>query len=181
MGQGTAFETTPPPDPVRLRHPLVRFPDDADECDRGDARVRLEGQAPTTQDIDAPLLAQVSIEYPNAQASLVFDAHTRFGRDSTACSSPAAQGTISQHRSGQDHQQVELTTAAGVARPKLVGSWFPDGFHGTMAELLASIEEQREPMHSARNNLASLALCFAAVASAERGEPVVPGTVQQLP
>ena len=76
---------------------------------------------------------------------------------------------------------MELTTAAGVARPKLVGSWFPDGFHGTMAELLASIEEQREPMNSARNNLASLALCFAAVASAERGKPVVPGTVRKLP
>ena len=36
-------------------------------------------------------------------------------------------------------------------------------------------------MNSARNNLASLALCFAAVASAERGKPVVPGTVRKLP
>src|SRR4029079_17535866 len=60
------------------------------------------------------------------------------------------------------------------------GSWFPDGFHGTMGELLSAIEEKREPTNSARNNLDSLALCFAAVASADRGEPVVPGSVRTL-
>jgi predicted dehydrogenase len=73
-----------------------------------------------------------------------------------------------------------MTTAAGIARPRLRGTWFPDGFHGTMAELLSAIHENREPTHSARNNLASLALCYAAVASAERGEPVKPGSVRQL-
>jgi hypothetical protein len=81
----------------------------------------------------------------------------------------------------QDHQRVELTTAAGIARPKLSGAWFPDGFHGTMGELLSAIEEKREPTNSARNNLASLALCFAAVASAERVKPLVPGSVRKLP
>jgi hypothetical protein len=44
----------------------------------------------------------------------------------------------------------------------LEGVWFPDGFHGAMAELLCAFEERREPEHSARNNLRSLALCFAA-------------------
>ncbi len=76
---------------------------------------------------------------------------------------------------------LTLYTREGYSSPKLRGSWFKDGFHGTMAELLSSIEDGREPSHSARNNLTSLALCFAAVASAERGEPVVPGTVRQLP
>ena len=60
-----------------------------------------------------------------------------------------SEGAISSAGPDQDHQQVELTTAAGVARPKLVGSWFPDGFHGTMGELLSAIEEKREPMNSA--------------------------------
>ena len=58
---------------------------------------------------------------------------------------------------------------------------FPDGFHGTMGELLCAIEEGREPSHSARNNLRSLALCYAAVASAETGQPVEPGRVQGMP
>jgi hypothetical protein len=50
-----------------------------------------------------------------------------------------------------------------------------------MSELLLSIEEKREPSHSARDNLKSLALCFAAVASADEGKPMVPGKVRRLP
>jgi hypothetical protein len=63
----------------------------------------------------------------------------------------------------------------------LRGNWFPDGFHGTMAELLRAIEEDREPANSAENNLQSLALCFAAVQSAETNQPQVPGKVRKLP
>jgi predicted dehydrogenase len=143
-------------------------------------RVYASTTRATAQTIDAPLLAQAAIEYPAAQASLVFDGHTRFGRLDRVYVA-GSQGAISSTGPNQDNQQVELTTNDGVARPTLVGSWFPDGFHGTMGELLCAIDERREPMHSARNNLVGLALCFAAVASAERGEPVVPGTVRLLP
>jgi predicted dehydrogenase len=133
-----------------------------------------------TQSIGPPLLAQAAIEFESAQASLVFDAHTKFGRiDRTLL--VGNLGLIKSEGASTETQRIELTTAAGIARPRLKGAWFPDGFHGTMAELLCAIEEHREPTHSARNNLASLALCFAAVASAERGEPVVPGTVRRLP
>ena len=41
--------------------------------------------------------------------------------------------------------------------------------------------ENREPSNSARDNLKSLELCFAAVASSERHRPVVPGTVKKMP
>ena len=68
----------------------------------------------------------------------------------------------------------------GVLSASLVGRWFPDGFRGTMGELLRAIEEDREPYNSARHNLESLALCFAAVASAETGKPVKPGTIKRL-
>jgi predicted dehydrogenase len=143
-------------------------------------RVYATTASATSQPIDSPLLAQVSIEYPSAQATLIFDAHTRIGRvDRTLV--VGSRGTISSSGVNQDHQRVELTTAAGIARPKLTGAWFPDGFHGTMGELLCAIEEHREPTNSARNNLASLALCFAAVASAEHGKPVVPGSLRKLP
>ena len=47
-----------------------------------------------------------------------------------------------------------------------------------MGELLCAIEDGRQPSHSARNNLRSLELCFAAVASSMRHEVVVPGTVR---
>ena len=78
-------------------------------------------------------------------------------------------------------QQVTLTTHEGSFSPNLCGSWFPDGFHGTMGELLCAIEENREPTINARDNLKSLELCFAAVTSAEQGEPITPGQVRQLP
>jgi predicted dehydrogenase len=133
-----------------------------------------------TQTITPPLLAQTIVEYESTQATLIFDGFTRFDRlDRTL-----VVGHLGAIRSGgptTEHQRVELTTADGISRPRLKGAWFPDGFHGTMAELLCAIAEKREPTNSARNNLASLALCFAAVASAERGEPVRPGSVRQLP
>lgn len=175
----TAFETTPH---LILYDFAIHWFDFITTLMQGTAATRVFAShaRATTQDIAAPLLAQVIVEYPHAQASLVFDAHTRFGRLDRVFVAGSA-GTITSTGPDQDHQKVELTTAAGVTKPKLVGSWFPDGFHGTMAELLLSIEEKREPLNSARNNLASLALCFAAVASAERGKPVVPGTVKQLP
>lgn len=176
--KGTAFETTP--HLILYDFAIHWFDFLTTLMNQPPTRVFASKARATTQDIDAPLLAQAMIEYPHAQASLVFDAHTRLGRLDRVFIA-GSEGTLSSSGADQDHQQVELTTKAGVARPKLVGAWFPDGFHGTMGELLTSIEEEREPMNSARNNLASLALCFAAVASAERGEPVVPGTVQRLP
>lgn len=133
-----------------------------------------------TQTIMPALLAQTIIEYESTQVTLVFDGFTRFDRlDRTLV--VGSEGAIRSVGPSSQDQKVEMTTSEGVARPRLKGSWFPDGFHGTMAELLCSIAESREPSHSARNNLGSLALCFAAVASAERGEAVKPGSVRRLP
>jgi predicted dehydrogenase len=133
-----------------------------------------------SQTVRPPLLAQAMIDYGTAQASLVFDAHTRCGQlDRTLV--VGSRGTIRSEGPSGEKQRVTLETPAGIARPRLSGSWFPDGFHGTMGELLCAIEEDRQPANSARNNLPSLALCFAAVASAERGEPVAPGSVRKLP
>jgi len=133
-----------------------------------------------TQTVAPPLLAQTLLEYETTQGSLIFDGFTRFDRlDRTLV--VGSQGTLRSTGPTTEQQRVELVTTAGIARPRLRGAWFPDGFHGTMAELLCAIAENREPSHSARNNLLSLALCFAAVASAERGEAVKPGSVRQLP
>ena len=114
------------------------------------------------------------------QASLVFDADTRFeSRDTTYVA--GTEGTIRSEGPDLKVQELTLSTAEGTASPELQGCWFPDGFHGTMAELLCAIEENREPSISAATNLESLALCFAAVASSERGEPMRPGDVRQMP
>jgi predicted dehydrogenase len=132
-----------------------------------------------TQTIMPALLAQTIIEYESTQVTLIFDGFTRFDRlDRTLV--VGSEGAIRSTGPSTDIQRLEMTTAEGIARPRLKGAWFPDGFHGTMGELLSAIAENREPSNSARNNLASLSLCFAAVASAERGEAVKPGSVREL-
>ncbi len=135
---------------------------------------RAEGQS-----AKPPLLGQALVEYEGAQATLVFDAFTPHGTlDSTVV--VGSKGTLRSTGPDLGSQTVALTTAEGVSTPRLDGKWFPDGFHGTMGELLCAIEEDREPENSARNNLRTLALCFAALRSAETGEPQSPGKVRRL-
>jgi predicted dehydrogenase len=120
-----------------------------------------------------PLLGQVIIEYEGAQASLVFDGTAPHGPlDQTILIGTNA--TITSQGKNLNNQKVQIHTPEGHSSPRLRGAWFPDGFHGTMAELLCAIEENRTPDNSARSNLAGLALCFAAVKSAETGQPVKP-------
>ena len=133
----------------------------------------------TGQTLRPPLLAQALVAFAGGQASLAFDADTRYGALDTTCVVGTA-GSLSSVGPNLREQSVTLCTAAGTARPALEGCWFNDGFHGTMAELLCAIEEKREPANSARSSLVSLALCFAAVASAHSGVPERPGGVRRL-
>ncbi|EAQ77958.1 Gfo/Idh/MocA family protein [Blastopirellula marina] len=150
----------------------------------------LNGQTPVrvfasmtrtkTQTLMPPLGAQVAIEYEHAQASLSFDAATMYGRqDRTYIAGD--QGSIFSIGPNEKEQELTLYTAGGIAQPQLIGSWFPDGFHGAMGELLCAIEENRRPIHSAADNLFGLSLCFAAIHSAETHQVVIPGTIRRLP
>jgi predicted dehydrogenase len=132
------------------------------------------------QTIAPNMLGQALIEYDGGQATLAFDAVIRHGQQDRSYVG-GTEGSVSSVGPNYRTQTLTLSTADGTATPSLSGSWFPDGFHGTMGELLCAVEEDREPTISAANNLDSLALCFAAIDSAERHEPVVPGTVRCLP
>ncbi|MEW9835059.1 Gfo/Idh/MocA family protein [Mesorhizobium marinum] len=132
------------------------------------------------QQAKPPLLAQALVAFDGGQASLAFDAAIRHGPlDSTFVG--GTLGSLASTGPNLGEQSVTLTTAWGVARPKLEGAWFNDGFAGTMGELLVAVEEKREPLNGARGNLDSLALCFAAMASAHTGMAVQPGTVRKAP
>ena len=142
-------------------------------------RVYASAARAPTQRARPPLLSQALVEYGGGQAELFFDANTLWGeRDITFVA--GTRGSASASGPDLNSQSVTLATAEGRARPELTGTWFPDGFHGTMAELLVAVEEKREPLNSARNNLKSLELCFAAIESAATHRPVVPGTVRKL-
>lgn len=143
-------------------------------------RVYASARRSSQQRADPALLAQVHIEYDNAQASLVFDADTRYGAyDETVLI--GTHGTLRCSGPDLNTQTVTIALPEGTGSPILEGDWFTNGFHGTMAELLCAIDEDREPNNSARNNLRSLALCFAAIESAESGQAVNPGSVQTVP
>lgn len=127
-----------------------------------------------------PMAAQILLEYQGGQASLVFDAHTPFGAEDHTYIG-GTLGSLVSTGPGLGDQTVSLFTKDGKATPGLEGSWFPDGFAGTMGELLCAIEDGREPQNSARSNLKSLELAFAAIESTETGLPQVPGQVRRLP
>ena len=127
-----------------------------------------------------PLLAQAIIRYPEAQASLVFDANTRLGAlDETIVI--GTEGTLRSGGPGLTHQTVTLVTGAGIATPTLEDDWFTAGFAGAMGELLCAIAEGRRPENDAESSMPGLGLCFAAAASADSGAAVAPGSVRTMP
>lgn len=131
------------------------------------------------QGVRPPLFAQALVELEDGQASLVFDGAARFGPVDTTYIA-GSEGTLSSTGPNLGEQRVKLVTAEGEGEPALEGTWFNDGFHGAMGELLCAIEEDRMPINNAHENLTSLALCFAAIESAHTGQPVDVGSVRQL-
>ncbi len=123
------------------------------------------------QDNKVPLLAQAVVNLEQGQASLVFDGSTQHGPLDTTYIS-GTKGSISSTGADLGQQTITLTTADGYSQPALQGAWFNDGFQGAMGELLCAIEEDRSPDNSARSNLNSLALTFAAIKSQRSGQPV---------
>ena len=139
--------------------------------DRAARRVFAATARSRSQRAGPPFLAHACAEFDAGQATFAFNADTAFGQEDRT-TIVGSRGTLRSVGPSLMQQCVTLHTAEGTASPELEGCWFPDGFHGAMAELLCAIEEKREPLNSARSNLRSLALCFAAVESAETGRPV---------
>lgn len=126
-----------------------------------------------------PLFAQAMITLDHGQASLVFDGGTAIGTGDTTVIT-GSKGSLTSSGPDLGNQTVKLVTSEGEAQPVLSGTWFCDGFHGAMAELLCAIEENREPLNNAADNLKSLAICFAAIKSANTGESIQIGVATSI-
>jgi predicted dehydrogenase len=121
-----------------------------------------------SQKAQVPLMASVLMEYPKVRVNLSFDADTTRGpEDRTVVR--GTQGTLYSVGPSLTEQTVTGYTEAGWFQPELAGTWFLQGFQGTMAELLCAIDEQRRPLNEARDNLRGLAMCFTAAHSADQG------------
>ena len=138
-------------------------------CLAGDVRPRavatVVSQERTLDDGDAPGLASTIIDFGGSQAVVSMNA-TAKGFFSHRTRIVAERGVISAVRDSPRSQSVVVRTDAGDYSPRLAGSWAPDGFIGAMTELLAAIEEDREPEHSGRDNLVTLDLTLQAIAAA---------------
>ena len=128
----------------------------------------------------SPLLAQASIALDEGQASLVFDGGVPHGPRDTSFIG-GSKGSIISDGPDLSSQSITLTTPDGIAKPKLQGLWFNDGFMGAMGELLLAIEENRSPNNNAADNLQSLAMAFAAAHSRATGKSVEIGSARRLP
>lgn len=131
------------------------------------------------QEARPPFLGQALVRFDGGQAALLLDAATRWGPLDRSVVT-GSKGTLLSQGPDLGTQTVTLTTEEGRAAPALQGQWFNDGFLGAMTELLVAAEERRTPLHDARSNLRSLALAFAAIASARRSKPIKAGEVQSL-
>lgn len=133
------------------------------------------------QAIPVPTSAQVVIEFPRAAATLILRGSSHRARGGSY-RVDGSEGTLV-HAAANELGGTSVTLhREGEARPyTLIGDWWVNGMHGTMGELLASIEGGRRPFNDARTSLPGLSLCFAAIASARSGAPVDPTTVTRLP
>ncbi len=121
------------------------------------------------QTMAPPMAANAALRFDGGVATLSFSAHAPFGQREFLTAVGDA-GTLRGEGDLCDIRTLSLLNAAGEHSITLEGDWFPDGFRGTLGELLRAIEEDREPSNSARNNLRSLELCFGAMRSADTGE-----------
>ncbi len=134
----------------------------------------------TGQRAKPPMLAQAIMEFEDGQSSIIFNANVEHGQEDRTVIA-GTEGTIVSAGPSLSEQAITIYTAEGYAKPALDGTWFREGFHGAMAELLCAIEEGREPINTARSNLRSLSLCFAAIASAAEGSIKAHGAIRRLP
>jgi predicted dehydrogenase len=123
------------------------------------------------QSMKSGLLSQALVSFADGQASLAFDGNATHGAADTTVII-GTRGTLRSTGPDLGRQVVKLYTSEGVAQPTLDGTWFNDGFAGTMGALLCAVESGREPINSARGNLAALRLSQAAIESARSGRPV---------
>lgn len=147
--------------------------------DRAETVFATSSHAPG-QTAKVPLLANAMVQLAQGgHASLTFDGGVPYGaRDTTFVA--GSHGSLQSDGPDLGQQSVTLTTSEGRAVPELQGSWFNDGFAGAMGALLVAIETGGEPANGARENLASLAMAFAAIASRRTGRVVPVGSVRRV-
>lgn len=130
------------------------------------------------QPIKPPLMGSAIVQCPNCIATLHLDGAANKAVNEESLTIIGTKGYLKAEGKICAAHNITLMAEEGLAKGELTeGNWFPDGFRGTMGELLCAVEEDREPENNAEANLRSLGLAFAAIHSADTGEAVKPGSI----
>jgi predicted dehydrogenase len=130
--------------------------------------------------IEVPTDADVIVEFEHGHAALRFRGSAERS-ESGSYRIEGTRGTISHCGLSLGGDTVDFQTANGNRLLQLEGDWWSNGMTGTMAELIAAVDEQRPARHDARTALAGTALCFAALRSVRDHQPVDPALVRAMP
>ena len=133
------------------------------------ARVKASIARKATQFARGDMTASIQLEFPGQALGALIENNAAYAK-----APPFARFRVEGTRGvihGEAMGNLGVTIQSellddGEHRPALPGSWFPDGFAGTMGELLCAIEEQRRPSISGEDNLKTLDIIFAAYESA---------------
>ena len=135
--------------------------------------VAMKGSRPG-QRMAVATQAQVLVDFPAAQASLLFRGATKVPQRG-GYEVHGTKGSLSHVGEALGGNQIVFTRPGGQPETITVdGTWWLNGMRGTMGELLVAIEEGRDPVNAASTSLPGLALCFAAVHSSRTGTVVDP-------
>lgn len=149
-------------------------------ADRTAERVYASTAKRSGQLTGVPTMATAIIDYPEGQATITLRgsaAHDDSGRYRV----DGTQASLSADGTYLGGSTVEVIENLSVTSVPLAGTWMPDAMGGTMGELLLSLDQNREPVTSARRVLDSLRISFAAAWSARVGCPIDPATVNGPP
>ena len=147
LDQGHRLRGYRRPHPLRLRRPLVRFPR---EPDRRPRRPRSSRRAAHAAGAAGAAAADgAGARRLRRRPGVARSSTARRGSaPRTAPSSAGSVGTLNSRGPDLGDQAVTLTTDAGIARPELEGTWFKEGFRGTMGALLSAVEDGRQPLNA---------------------------------
>lgn len=127
-----------------------------------------------------PMRAAVSMTGPQVKVSISFNGdESEDPRDVTTVR--GTRGSIFSRGPDLEDQELVLRTGGGEHKVPIRGRWFTTGFEGTMSDLIGSARGQVSPVNTARENLVSLQLAFAACHSANLGRTVQVKDVSSFP
>lgn len=126
------------------------------------------------------VIASVSLQFASGALATLVDCNAAWPDDPTSIRFrvEGSAGRIEGEVGFQPAGSLRLRGAGEPEHaPRLEGSWFPDGFAGAMGELMAAVEQGREPETSGQDNLGTLRLVEAAYRSAAERRAVAPDEV----